>query len=472
MAEETKQNQFDELVDACKTGNIEAVQRILSEGNVNLNQVDIRGDTPLLIACQNGHTEIVSVLLDFGASVDQPTETNLGSNITETNIFKLFTQPCVEEDGGINVEAHWVRLARLLRAAIHNDLPELLKRLLEYYEEMGQQIPNIFENGDDDGDGDGDGDDGDAAVRRPDPTRHERLIGGTLTTQQQQQQQPPPPPEIHAMRIESLVTGGLPLLHYAIQQFKVSIFRKILMDTKPRLPFNMVEDILLNLYGRNIFNCSFGIILHHYRRYRISLDEQDANGNTALHTAANLGHELIVQQLLNAGADPTIKNTAGQTSQQIAEMRNARIKQVQVPDASTSMSHKELEQQQQQQQQGITSDQLRERQETLLEAARKNLKKDVTVAALREPSSPPPQQQQQQQPSSEIRALFEERRRQQQQQERWERTQNPPRRTESQEEYEERQQREARQRERESQRQPTRRGRRRVSSYLQQKLAL
>lgn len=44
------------------------------------------------------------------------------------------------------------------------------------------------------------------------------------------------------------------------------------------------------------------------------VNKPDVSGNTALHLAACMSHSLrIVRMLVNAGADPTIANTAGQT---------------------------------------------------------------------------------------------------------------------------------------------------------------
>ena len=58
-----------ELFNAARQGDIEEVKRILS-CNVDINKGEL---TPLYIAAENGHTEIVKLLLDAGAKVDETT---------------------------------------------------------------------------------------------------------------------------------------------------------------------------------------------------------------------------------------------------------------------------------------------------------------------------------------------------------------------------------------------------------------
>ena len=50
------------LVMACKSGQTQAVQ-VLLEAEVNKNILTAEGSTPLCIAAQNGHREVVRVLL-------------------------------------------------------------------------------------------------------------------------------------------------------------------------------------------------------------------------------------------------------------------------------------------------------------------------------------------------------------------------------------------------------------------------
>ena len=44
---------------ACKSGNLDIVQFIISQGEVKLNTIDEKKLTPLLYASRNGHVDIV-----------------------------------------------------------------------------------------------------------------------------------------------------------------------------------------------------------------------------------------------------------------------------------------------------------------------------------------------------------------------------------------------------------------------------
>jgi cytochrome c peroxidase len=54
------------------------------------------------------------------------------------------------------------------------------------------------------------------------------------------------------------------------------------------------------------------------KELKIDVNVQDYNGDTALHDAAMFGHEKIVEALLVAGADRSIKNKQGKTPAEVA----------------------------------------------------------------------------------------------------------------------------------------------------------
>jgi Ankyrin repeat. len=58
------------LIQAAKTGNIIHVQALLAK-NVNANAKDSEGTTALMFAAQKGYTEIVRILLNNDANVNQ-----------------------------------------------------------------------------------------------------------------------------------------------------------------------------------------------------------------------------------------------------------------------------------------------------------------------------------------------------------------------------------------------------------------
>jgi len=50
------------LRNSARNGNVNAVRKLLNNG-VNINEADQYGETPLHYASQEGHTEVVKVLL-------------------------------------------------------------------------------------------------------------------------------------------------------------------------------------------------------------------------------------------------------------------------------------------------------------------------------------------------------------------------------------------------------------------------
>jgi ankyrin repeat protein len=58
-------------VRACEKGDVCSVEKMLTEGHVDIDERDIRkGRTPLYIACENGHFQLAVFLLDQGADFD------------------------------------------------------------------------------------------------------------------------------------------------------------------------------------------------------------------------------------------------------------------------------------------------------------------------------------------------------------------------------------------------------------------
>ena len=61
------------LHEACFDGDLEQI-KLLINNNMDINQFDKDGYTPLYIACMFGYLEIVRLLLDHGASINKCTE--------------------------------------------------------------------------------------------------------------------------------------------------------------------------------------------------------------------------------------------------------------------------------------------------------------------------------------------------------------------------------------------------------------
>lgn len=59
------------LITAIKKGDMRHISKILKYRNVDVNQPNSRGWTPLIVACEKGRADIVRLLLDAGANVNQ-----------------------------------------------------------------------------------------------------------------------------------------------------------------------------------------------------------------------------------------------------------------------------------------------------------------------------------------------------------------------------------------------------------------
>ena len=60
----------NEIFDACRRGDLPAVQQLVNEDPTLVNSVDMKGFTPLILAAYNEQPEIVDFLLANGADLD------------------------------------------------------------------------------------------------------------------------------------------------------------------------------------------------------------------------------------------------------------------------------------------------------------------------------------------------------------------------------------------------------------------
>lgn len=65
------------LLDAVQKNRIEEVKTLLTQKNISLEERDEKGYTPLLVAADQGHTEIGILLIDAGANIDAQADSQM-----------------------------------------------------------------------------------------------------------------------------------------------------------------------------------------------------------------------------------------------------------------------------------------------------------------------------------------------------------------------------------------------------------
>src|SRR3990167_7080386 len=79
------------LIEACKVGNLELIEDLLSKG-ANPNIIDIYNQSPLFWPCYNGHTEVVKELL----SCDKKIDPNIIDSEGATPLFWAASKGCLD----------------------------------------------------------------------------------------------------------------------------------------------------------------------------------------------------------------------------------------------------------------------------------------------------------------------------------------------------------------------------------------
>jgi ankyrin repeat protein len=119
---------WGEFLEAARSGNIDAVRRLLGQG-VPVWCRDECGNDALLHAAISGHTDIVKLLLAAGASIDTKTRFN-ATPLMVACLFGRDDTADVLMRSGADVNAHSNRGVTALMIAATRGSPELISRLL------------------------------------------------------------------------------------------------------------------------------------------------------------------------------------------------------------------------------------------------------------------------------------------------------------------------------------------------------
>jgi len=68
---------------ACYNGHIEIVKLLLDDERIDINQVNVDGETPLMVACKNGHINIVENILSNGKEVNLLVKNKEGNTVID-----------------------------------------------------------------------------------------------------------------------------------------------------------------------------------------------------------------------------------------------------------------------------------------------------------------------------------------------------------------------------------------------------
>ncbi len=108
---------------------------------------------------------------------------------------------------------------------------------------------------------------------------------------------------------------GIPLLYTAIKKQNKKVIDIHAQEKLTPSTYDIRGDALIHVAARR--NDS-SMIKPLNTDYKISLDEKNSNGDTALHIAAQLGHLQFAKDLIEQKVNPTIKNKKGETASYLA----------------------------------------------------------------------------------------------------------------------------------------------------------
>jgi ankyrin repeat protein len=230
---------FTPLHFACQNGHEEIVKILIDKG-ADVNQATEKGFTPFYIACQNGHEEIVKLLIDMGADVSQTTK-----------------------DG-----------CTPLYMACQNGHEEIVKLLID----MGADVSQTTK-------------DGCNPLHVASAEGHEEVVKLLIDKVE---------------NVNQANENGCTPLYMACQEGHEEIV-KLLIDK--------VENVNQACKKR----CTFLYVASKYGHEKVvkilidkeaNVNQANENGLTPLHVASQYGHEKIVQILIDAKADVNLANRA------------------------------------------------------------------------------------------------------------------------------------------------------------------
>jgi len=128
-------NKGEELLDACKNGNLETVKKLtestFSSKGVDVNVKDSLGRTALAWASHNGYTEIVKILIEKGVNVNEPSGSKKARALLLAALNGDFLTTKLLIESGANVNDSDIEGVTAIGAAANNGHKSIVELLIK-----------------------------------------------------------------------------------------------------------------------------------------------------------------------------------------------------------------------------------------------------------------------------------------------------------------------------------------------------
>jgi ankyrin repeat protein len=317
-------------------GGYEKITTLLLEAGANINIVNREGDTPLHVACRSGNVKLIQILLERGANAELRNHPKKSSRNQQTAHDLVYCyDSLIQPLFGVNVSTAiaerdgWMEKAV---ASAKHSLAELQQKYAslstpQLLELAAKDLPNFYSY----------------CCQHPEATHDELLVALRTIVNE-------PLTYSWQRHISNAIWRGDSELTYRLIKYGAEILPDLLEDActygvhrynrtlkregnhyekKPlHSDFLILAEMLLaegaqvnvqNKDGKNVLyqavHESRLTMAWYLLQQKADCNMQDNEGNTALHVAR---HPELVEILLAAGADPTIKNKQGKLASDLA----------------------------------------------------------------------------------------------------------------------------------------------------------